>query len=55
MFPSDDSKFCYYLEELPQELFVYIVSMLSLQDIGSLSLTGSAGIRTKIIDWIMSR
>ena len=51
----DHSKFSYYLEGLPQELFVHVVSLLSLPDIGNLSLTGSAGIKAKIIDWIMSR
>ena len=52
---SEDSKDHYYLEQLPQELYVHILSMLSLSDVGNLSLTGSTRIRTKIIDWIMSK
>ena len=51
----EDSQYCSYLEQLPQELFVHIVSLLPLSDTGNLALTGSAGIRTKIIDWMMSR
>ena len=44
-----------YLEELPQELFVHIISGLSLSAVGNLSLTGSSIIKDRIIDWIMSR
>ena len=51
----EDSQYCSYLEQLPQELFVHIVSLLPLSDTGNLALTGSAGIRNKIIDWMMSR
>ena len=52
---SEDPKDHYYLEQLPQELFVRILSMLSLSDVGNLSLTGSTRIRTKIIDWMKSK
>ena len=45
----------YYLEEIPQEMFVLIISQLSLSDLGNLSLTGSSRIKAKITDWIMSR
>ena len=55
MTTSEDSKIHYYLEQLPQELFVRILSMMSLTDVGNLSLTGSTRIRTKIIDWIKSK
>ena len=44
-----------YLERLPQEMFVQIISMISLSDLGNLSLTGSARLREKIISWINSR
>ena len=55
MTTSEDSKIHYYLEQLPQELFVRILSMMSLSDVGNLSLTGSTRIRTKIIDWMKSK
>ena len=55
MTTSEDSKIHYYLEQLPQELFVRILSMMSLTDVGNLSLTGSTRIRTKIIDWMKSK
>ena len=44
-----------YLERLPQEMFVQIISMISLSDLGNLSLTGSARLREEIISWINSR
>ena len=52
---QDGSQQRYYLEELPQELFVHVISMLPLSDVGTLSLTGSSRIQAKIIDWITSR
>ena len=52
---SEDPMYHNYLEQPPQELYVHILSMLSLSDVGNLSLTGSTRIRTKIIDWIMSK
>ena len=43
------------LHNLPQEIFVLIVSMLPLSDIGNLALCGSNVVREKIISWIQSR
>ena len=43
------------LQFLPQELFVEILKMLSLNDIGNLSLCGSVDIRDKIVSWIQSK
>ena len=51
----DDSGFSYHLERLPQELFVQIISMISLSDLGNLSLAGSSTLRDKIISWILSK
>ena len=52
---DEDPAFPHYLERLPQEMFVQIISLISLSDLGNLSLTGSPGLREKIISWITSR
>ena len=43
------------LPNLPQEIFVFILSMLPLSDVGNLALCGSNDVRDKIITWIQSR
>ena len=51
----EDPGYSYSLERLPQEMFVQIISLISLSDLGNLSLTGSPRLREKIISWITSR
>ena len=52
--PDEDPGYSHYLERLPQEMFVHIIYMISLSDLGNLSLTGSPRLRDKIISWITS-
>ena len=52
--PGEDPGYSHYLERLPQEMFVHIINMISLSDLGNLSLTGSSRLRDKIISWITS-
>ena len=52
---KEDPGYPHHLERLPQEMFVQIISLISLSDLGNLSLTGSPRLREKIISWINSR
>ena len=51
---DEDPGYSNDLERLPQEMFVKIISLISLSDLGNLALTGSTRLKDKIISWITS-